>query len=213
MSRVEEAVRALVAGRAVVLPTDTVYGLACSADSEEPTRALYRLKGRTETQPTALVAASVDVLLERLPELAGPAEEIVRALLPGAFTLVLPNPTGRFPWLAGARKDAIGVRVPALAGEAAAVLARVGAVVATSANLPGGAEPRRLQDVPPALAAGVACALDGGELPGVPSTVIDFTPREPAVLRHGAGDAATALARVAAVLGKRRDGWLGAAVE
>lgn len=200
MTGIEAAVRALAAGDSVVLPTDTVYALACTAAREEPARRLYRLKGRVETQPTALLAASVEVLLECIPELRGRAATIARTLLPGPFTLVLPNPAGRFPWLAGARADAIGVRVPALPGEAAAVLGRAGAIVATSANLPGGADPRRLADVPAELLEGVACAIDGGELPGVPSTVIDFTAVEPAVLRAGAGDPVEALRRVAAAI-------------
>ena len=89
----DEAVAAIRAGRVVVLPTDTVYGLV--ADAYQPTGrdALYALKGRDVRQPSALVAASVEVLLAWVPELSA---EIVRALLPGPFTLVLPNPRQRF---------------------------------------------------------------------------------------------------------------------
>src|SRR5204862_2962789 len=104
------AAEALRAGRPVVLPTDTVYGL-CSAASADAVRALYALKGRDDTRPTALVAASVDDLLACVPELP---EAVLRALLPGPFTLVLSNPGRRYAWLAGARPDAIGVRVPAV---------------------------------------------------------------------------------------------------
>ena len=96
-------------------------------------------------------------------------------MLPGPFTLVLPNPARRYRWLTGETPDRIGVRVVELAGDAATVLAQVGAVAATSANLSGGLEPRRLEDVAPELRAQVAAAVDGGELPGVASTVIDFT--------------------------------------
>jgi L-threonylcarbamoyladenylate synthase len=73
-------------------------------------------------------------------------------------------------------------------------------VAATSANLPGEPESRRLQDVPPGLREQVAAALDGGELPGTPSTVIDLTRPEPRVLREGAVPAADALAQVEAAL-------------
>ena len=191
---IDEAVAAIRAGLVVVLPTDTVYGLAADAYRVEGRDALYALKGRDVRQPSALVAASVDVLLAAVPELPEP---IVRALLPGAFTLILPNPAARFPWLCGEESTTIGVRVPLLAGPGRDVLDQVGAVVATSANLPGNAEPRRLDDVPPALRAAAAALVDGGELPGIPSTILDLTGQEPRVVREGAGDAATALETVA----------------
>jgi len=115
---IDAAVAALGAGEVVILPTDTVYGLAARPD-EEPVRALYRAKGRQEPRPTALVAASVPHLLERVPELD---ERILRALLPGPYTLVLPNPARRYPWLNGSSPETIGVRVPALAGPGRDVL-------------------------------------------------------------------------------------------
>jgi len=193
------AVAAIRAGKVVVLPTDTVYGLAATAFDPAGRDALYHLKGRVETQPTALVAASVEVLLAYVPELAGRSESILRALLPGPFTLVLPNPAGRFSWLCGETPEALGVRVPGVAGAAREVLDAVEAVVATSANLPGGREPRRLDEVPEELRRGAAALVDGGELPGVPSTVFDLTGPEPRVLREGAGDVAAALERIAAL--------------
>jgi L-threonylcarbamoyladenylate synthase len=193
---VDAAVAALRAGRLVVLPTDTVYGLAADADSEPAARALYAAKGRDAVQPTAVLFASVDVLLGRVPDLPSTAVEAVRRLLPGPFTLVLPNPGQRYAWLNPERADALGVRVPALDGAGRAVLHAVGAVVATSANLPGGVDPRRAEDVPAALAAAADVVIDGGELPGTPSTVVDLTGREPVVLREGAVPTAEALARL-----------------
>jgi L-threonylcarbamoyladenylate synthase len=79
---------------------------------------------------------------------------------------------------------------------AASVLGRVGAVMATSANLAGGADPRRVEDVPAEIVTGCAAIVDGGELPGTPSTVLDLTGSEPRVLREGAVPADEALARV-----------------
>jgi L-threonylcarbamoyladenylate synthase len=192
----ELAVEAIRAGNLVLLPTDTVYGLCADAYREEPVRRLYTLKGRGETQPTALLAADVDVLLDAVPELRGLAGTVVRALLPGPYTLVLPNPGRRFRWLTGDRPETIGVRVPDLPPETQAVLEQVGAVAATSANLPGGPDPRRLEDVPEELRAGVGAVLDGGELPGTPSTVLDLTGPEPVVVREGAAPAAEALGRI-----------------
>jgi L-threonylcarbamoyladenylate synthase len=181
---IDRAVEAILAGRPVILPTDTVYGLCTTASSAPAVEALYRLKGRPGTQPTAILAGDVEALLESVPELP---ERIVRSLLPGPYTLVLPNPARRFAWLTGERPEAIGVRVPDLLADAAEVLRRAGPVVATSANLPGEPDPRRLEDVPRELREAAAAEVDGGELPGVASTVVDFTGAEPKVLREGAG--------------------------
>ncbi len=196
---IEQMVEAIRAGEPVLLPTDTVYGLCADAYSEEPVRRLYRLKGRGEAQPTALLAADVDVLLDAVPELRGLAGKTARALLPGPYTLIFPNPARRFRWLTGNRPDTIGIRVPELSGEARSVLDQVGAVGATSANLPGGPDPRRLEDVPEELRAGCGAVLDGGDLPGTPSTVLDLTGPEPVVIREGAVPAAEVLGRLAAV--------------
>lgn len=196
---IDEVVDAIRSGLPVILPTDTVYGLCADAYREAPVRELYALKGREEMQPTAFLAADVDVLLDAVPELRGLAGKTVRALLPGPYTLILPNPARRFRWLTGERPNTIGVRVPELDGDARSVLDRVGAVAATSANLPGGPDPRRLDDVPAELREGCAAELDGGELPGTPSTVIDFTGPEPVVVREGAVAASEALEHLAAV--------------
>ncbi len=200
MSDVAAAVDAIRTGRLAIVPTDTVYGLAASAYSEEPVRRLYRAKGREEIQPTALVVHSVDKLLECVPELRGRVALIARALLPGPLTLVVPNPAERFRWLAGARPDTIGVRVPLLEGEPHDLLARVGAMVATSANLPGGPDPATIAEVPEEIRAAVDAIVDVGRLPGTPSTVIDFTGLEPVVLREGAVSADEALRLVGSVL-------------
>jgi L-threonylcarbamoyladenylate synthase len=195
-NEVEAAVGALRAGLPVVLPTDTVYGLCANAYSEESVRRAYELKGREPLQPSALLAGDVDMLLECLPELRGRVGAILRALLPGPFTLVVPNPAGRYRWLTGERTDTIGVRVPELPAPAEAVLSRAGLVMATSANLPGGPDPARLEDVPDKILEGCGAVIDAGELPGVPSTVIDLAGDEPRVLREGAVSEAEALKRV-----------------
>jgi L-threonylcarbamoyladenylate synthase len=197
MSVVDDAVAAIRAGRPVVMPFDTVYGLAADPHVETATRALYNLKGRAEAQPSALVARDVDYLLRCVPELAGRSATIARGLLPGPFTLIFPNPGRRFRWLTGTNPDALGIRVPVLVGPAKDVLTRVGALVATSANRPGERDPRTLADVPAEIRS-AALSLDGGALPGTPSTVIDLTGAEPRVLREGAVSSAEALRRLQA---------------
>jgi L-threonylcarbamoyladenylate synthase len=195
---IEAAVEEIRGGRPVVLPTDTVYGLCADPYRERPVRELYRLKGRSPDQPTALLAHDVELLFECVPELRGRAGTLVRALLPGPYTLIVPNPAHRYRWLTGPARDKIGVRVPELSGPGGEVLARAGAVAATSANLHGGPDPRRLEDVPVEIRASAAAVVDGGELPGTPSTVLDLTGREPRVLREGAVPAAEALERALA---------------
>lgn len=184
---VEEAVAAIGEGRPVVLPTDTVYGLCTTPLAPE---SLSGLKGRSADQPIALLASEVDILLELVPELP---EAIVRNLLPGRLTLIFPNPEGRFPLLSP--QGTIGVRVPALGGAARRIVTRAGAVAATSANLHGAPDPRRLDEVPDEIRER-AILVDGGELLGLPSTVVDLTGPEPKILREGAVPAAVVLERL-----------------
>lgn len=193
---IDEAVAGIRAGKPVILPTDTVYGLCADPYREAPALKVSRLKGRGESQPIALLAADLDFAFELVPELRGKAGVAARALLPGPYTLVLPNPARRFRWLAGTRPDTIGLRVPELPPEARPVLDRVGAVLATSANRHGEPDPRRLEDVPEEIRTACAAVVDAGELPGVPSTVIDLTGAEPRVLREGAVPAEEALERL-----------------
>ena len=162
----EAAVAALRAGRAVILPTDTVYGL-CALPGHE--NVLYELKGRDRSKPVALLAADVDALAAAVP---GLDRSVLERYLPGPYTLVF---------------GVVGVRVPHLPPSAVEVVRAVGVVAASSANLSGGPDPRRVEDVPEKIRAACGAIVDAGELPGVPSTVIDLTTGEPRVLRRGAG--------------------------
>ena len=196
----EDVVAALRAGKPVLLPTDTVYGLCADAFRDTAARRVYRLKGRDELQPMALLAAELDRLLECIPELRGRSATVARALLPGPYTLVLPNPAQRFRWLTGSRPETIGIRIVDLTSEARKVLDVVGAVAATSANRTGGHDPRSLDEVPPDIRTECGAELDAGALPGTPSTVLDLTEPEPRVLREGAVPEADALAAAGAAL-------------
>lgn len=173
-------------GRPTIIPTDTVYGIATGAHVPEGCERLSRLKGRDPAQPMALVCGSVDAILTTvLPELLGPAGERARRLLPGPVTLIVPNPARRYRWLAGPTPDRIGLRVPDLDPRLAAAIDHVGAIAATSANPTGHPPPQRLGEVDAALLDRVAIALDGGEVGGLASTVIDLTGPEPVILREG----------------------------
>ena len=196
MSDVAAAIDALRRGQLAVIPTDTVYGLAANVEDERGTRALYAAKGREARRPSAILFASLDELLDRVPELPADAVAAARALLPGPVTLVLPNPGRRFPWLNQRRPDTLGVRVPEVSGPGKAILDALGALVATSANLPGGPDPRSLSDVPVELVAAAAAVVDGGPLGGAPSSVVDVTGVEPLILREGALRADVVLERL-----------------
>ncbi len=191
----EEAVAAVRAGQLVVLPTDTVYGLCADAYRERHCRRLHAAKQRPETMPVALLAADLDAILDAVPEARGRAAVVARAVLPGPYTLVLPNPARRFRWLSGTRPETIGIRVPVLPAPAFEVVSRVGAVAATSANRHGEPDPARVADIPPEILDSCGAVVDAGELPGTPSTVVDLTGLEPVVLREGAVPAEEALAR------------------
>ena len=194
--KADAAVAAIRAGKPVVIPTDTVYGLCANPYRSETVERAYRLKGRQPQQPSALLAPDVDMLFECLPELRSRIGPLLRELLPGPVTLVVPNPARRYRWLTGSNPEAIGIRVPELPEVSAAIVGRVGALMATSANFPGGEDPRRVDEVPQEIRDGCGAVVDGGELPGTPSTVIDLTTAEPKVLRDGAVPAESVLARV-----------------
>ena len=172
---IEEAVAALRQGRLVVLPTDTVYGLCADAYREAPCRLLCRVKRRPEEMPTALLAADFDAVLDAVPEARGRAAVAARALLPGPYTLVLPNPARPLPLARpgrGRRRSASAS--PRFRPPRARWWSSVGAVAATSANLHGGEEPASVADVPAEILER-AVVLDAGALPGSPSTVVDLT--------------------------------------
>src|SRR6266511_606552 len=164
----EQAVDAIQRGRPVILPTDTVYGLATTALHSDAVLNLYRLKVRPVAQSTALLAPDLDMLFELVPELRGRAGVVARALLPGPYTLVLPNPARRYRWLTGANYDTIGVRVPDLPEPTAAILRQVNALAAARVDLSGGRDRAALDSVPEQLRQAAAAVIDGGALPGVP---------------------------------------------
>ncbi len=188
--------RALEQGELVVVPTDTVYGLAALATDEAAVRRMYERKGRSIDQPTAVVFASIAQLREHLPELDPRVSWAVQSLLPGPWTLIVDNPDGHFPWLTGGEPGPLGVRVPAGA-------VQVPPIAATSANVTGRGTAPDLRSLDPELIDHVSCAIDRGTLPPEgESTVLDLTAwsrgeGDVRVLRDTAGRAGLALAALA----------------
>jgi L-threonylcarbamoyladenylate synthase len=191
--------RALAGGACAVIPTDTVYGLVCDAAQPDACARLSALKRRAPRQPSTVMFASVGAadarLLAPLHEtLAGRA----RTLLARGATVLIPNPDGHYVHLCGDERQRIGVRVSAFAPALAEAIDAVGAILATSANLHGGPDPRALADVPAELAEGCAVLVDGGPAEaGRASTVLDLSTPRPVILREGALAAADALALIA----------------
>lgn len=168
----------ILAGGVAVFPADTVYGLACDPANGAAVARLYELKGRPPDRPAAVMFFSLQAALAALPELGEREREVLRALLPGPFTLLLPNREHRFLLAGGG--DTLGLRVPRLPDRLAALEAVAVPAMQSSANLSGGPEARRLAEVPRALRDGADLVLDGGELPGVASTVLDLREYETA---------------------------------
>lgn len=181
--------RCIAVGGVALFPADTVYGLATEPESADGVHRLYRLKGRRPERPAAVMFFRLELALAALPELPGRTRGAVERLLPGALTLVLPNPARRFPLACGPEPKRLGLRVPHLVGELAPLAGVSWPVLQSSANPSGAPDPSRLEQVDERIRAGVDLILDGGELPGVPSTVVDLTGYDAdgsvAVLREG----------------------------
>jgi L-threonylcarbamoyladenylate synthase len=182
--------RCISVGGVALFPADTVYGLATEPDSREGVDRLYRLKGRAPDKPAAVMFFDLELALAALPELGPRTRDAVERLLPGALTLLVPNPARRYPLACGPEPERLGLRVPLLDGELAPLAAVSWPVLQSSANRSGEPNASRIADVDEGLRSGVDLILDGGELPGTPSTVVDLSEYESGgswqVVREGA---------------------------
>jgi L-threonylcarbamoyladenylate synthase len=164
----------MVAGGVAVFPADTVYGLCCDPESEQAVERLYALKRRPAERPAAVMFFNLDSALRELRDLAIGERAAIAALLPGPVTLLLRNRGERFPLACGPEPETLGLRVPKLGAALDALGSLERPVMQSSANISGGADPRRLSDVPQELLDGADLVLDGGELGGTASTVLDL---------------------------------------
>jgi L-threonylcarbamoyladenylate synthase len=160
--------RCVGVGGVAVFPSDTVYGLACDPSKALAVERLYLLKRRPREKPSAVMFFALEAAFDSLPELGPRTRAALARLLPGPVGVLLPNPAGRFPLACGQDLSTLGLRVPAVEA-----FVDVGVpVLQSSANRAGGPDPRTLAEVPELLRAGVDLVIDGGELPGTPSTVV-----------------------------------------
>jgi L-threonylcarbamoyladenylate synthase len=177
--------RCVALGGVAVFPADTLYGLACDPSDRHAIGRIRALKAREERKPSAVMFFAAAAMRELLSGLGPRTREALGALLPGPLTLVVHNPEHRYPLACGESPERLGIRLieGPLAGARCAVFQ-------TSANRSGEPPPARFEDIPAAILAGADLAIDGGELGGAPSTVVDLTALEAGgeweVLREGA---------------------------
>jgi L-threonylcarbamoyladenylate synthase len=182
---VEDFDACVLGGGVALFPADGLYGLACDPARSDAIERIHALKGRDDHKPAAVMYFSPLAMREVVSALGPRTRDALGALLPGPVTLVVANPQRRYPLACREDPERLGLRLigGTLAGAAAAVFQ-------TSANPTGGPAPARLSDVDPRIRDGVDLAIDGGELGGVPSTVVDVTAIEaggaPVILREGA---------------------------
>jgi L-threonylcarbamoyladenylate synthase len=157
-------------GGVAVFPADTVYGLACDPGDRVAVERLYAFKGRSLDKPSAVMFFDLEAALDALPEQGPRTRDALGRLFPGPVSVLLPNPLARYPLACGADPSTLGVRVVSVS-ELAGVK---WPVLQSSANLAGQPDARRLADVPERLRRACDMVIDGGELPGTPSTVVDL---------------------------------------
>jgi len=181
----EEAKAAITAGKLVVLPTDTVYGLAADAFSPRAVQNLLDAKGRSRRMPPpVLIGASttLDALAEDVPSWLRSA---VDDLWPGPLTVIVRQQPS-LTWDLGETHNTVAVRMPDDA-RALALLTLTGPLAVSSANTTGEPPAQNIADAEEMLGGRVAVYLDGGPSAlGVPSTILDATGSTPRVLRAGA---------------------------
>jgi len=190
--------RTIAGGGVAVFPSDGLYGLACDPLDANAIAKIHRLKGRDDGKPSAVMYFSPLAIRELIGGLGPRTKAAVSALMPGPVTLVVANPQRRYPLACRQDPERLGIRL--IGGPLAGTMCPI---FQTSANLSGEPAPARFEDVPEPIREGVELAIDGGELPGLPSTVVDITALEDSgswkVLRDGAlspGDLASKLASV-----------------
>lgn len=186
---VEAADATLRSGGIVVVPTDTVYGLAARPDVPVAVQAVYRAKGRPAGMPLPVLAASAEQVRALGVAFGAAASVLAARWWPGPLTLAFAFEPGaaRPDWLAG--RDEVAVRVPDHAF-VRALVRETGVLVVTSANPHGAPTPLTAEAASASLGTAVDLVVDGGALTETPSTLVNLVGRVPVVEREGAIPAA-----------------------
>jgi len=171
-------------GEVVLFPSDGVYGLACDPLNEKAVERIHAIKGRDEGKSSAVMYFSPLAMRELIRDLGQNVSVAFGKLLPGPVTLIVPNPRHRYPLACREDPARLGVRVidGPLSGARCPIFQ-------TSANLSGEPAPSSFAGIVPEVREEVDLAIDGGQLTGLPSTVVDLTEydenRTWTVLREG----------------------------
>jgi L-threonylcarbamoyladenylate synthase len=177
--------RCVAGGGVAVFPADGLYGLACDPSDAAAIERIHAIKGRDDGKPSAVMFFSPLAMRELISTVGPRTREAMAASLPGPVTLVVDNPAGLYPLACREDPSRLGVRMidGPLAGAAAAIFQ-------TSANRSGDPAPSGFAELDPRVAGSADLSLDGGDLSGSASTVVDVTALErgvePVVLREGA---------------------------
>lgn len=190
--------RCITGGGVAIFPSDGLYGLACDPLNAEAIARIHRLKGRDDGKPSAVLYFSPLAMRELVAELGPRTAGFVSVLLPGPVTLIVANPKRRYPLACREDRERLGIRL--IGGPLAGTMSPI---FQTSANVSGEYAPARFEEIPETIVDGVDLAIDAGELPGIPSTVLDIASIDEDgswhILRDGAlspGDLTSALASV-----------------
>ncbi|MEN6611214.1 MAG: L-threonylcarbamoyladenylate synthase [Methanoregulaceae archaeon] len=178
MDQIERAVQVLSHDGLIVYPTETVYGLGADAFSDEAIGKVYEVKGRLPGKPISIAVSDVD-MLAAVAETDCRSEEFIQKFLPGPVTVIL-RAKRSIPDILTGGTGMIGVRIPAHSIPHQIIQLFDAPITATSANLSGEKDPTTLAEcrVPHDF------HIDGGHLPGTPSTVVDIG--SATIIRRGA---------------------------
>ncbi|MFO7945216.1 MAG: L-threonylcarbamoyladenylate synthase [Armatimonadota bacterium] len=198
----DHAAAALRSGKIIVIPTDTVYGLACAISDAEAARKVFELKRRNAAMPLPVLVGS----LQQVRDVAASVPDDLRTLAdrhwPGPLTMIVPKSEAISDVLTGGC-DTVGVRMPDHP-VTLRLLQRFGPIAATSANISGHPAPVTVQDIEQGILDGVSIVIEAGACPlGRASTVIDLTQTQPTILRKGPISAETIEADLGAAVSVR----------
>jgi L-threonylcarbamoyladenylate synthase len=172
-------------GGVAIFPADTLYGLACDPLNPRAVDRIHSIKGRDDGKPSAVMYFSPLAMRELISGLGPRSRHAVSALLPGPVTLVIDNPDRRYPLASRDDPEKLGVRL--IEGPLGGAMTPI---FQTSANRSDGPAPREFGEIEEGVLAAADLAIDGGELIGAPSTVVDVSQIDSTgrweVLREGA---------------------------
>lgn len=183
---IQRAVQVLRDGGVIIYPTDTVYGLGCDITNKNAIERIQRIKGRDAKKPMSFVCADLTDI-SHYAQVSNFAYRIMRRLLPGAYTFVLPA-TKETPKLLRSKQKTVGIRIPDHIVSTSIVSQLGNPLLSTSANRSEQdaiTDPRELESE---LGNDVDLILECGDLPVLPSSVVSLVGDQVEVLREGSGD-------------------------